>query len=289
MRGISMFALAVLFSATTLMFAAPAATHESVMEEFSVKEYEDFHRVLHPLQHEALPKKDFQRIRARAGELTKLGKTITKLGVPRGTPPESVAEFKKELKKFGKALVEFSADAKSGTDPQLEKSYSSVHDSFEMLAVLLPRDGAQVTYPKVNVVVYDGIATQVSAAVEPSSDLWVTMRDLTRATRFVVKPQGVCRDLLCFPLPSNRKAEFIAKRGSTTWFNLSEFARLIKQPFASDQELGVWYFGPLTEERNSYIASLTAPDFTLPDLNGRAHSLKEFRGKKVLLVTWASW
>jgi len=289
LRVISMFALAVLFSATTLLFAVRAATNESSIEGFSVKEYEDFHRVLHPLQHEALPKKDFQRIRARAGELTKLGKAITKLGVPRGTPPESLAEFKTELKKFGKALVEFGADAKSGTDPQLEKSYNSVHDSFEMLAALLPRDAAQVAYPKVNVVVYDGIATQVSAGLEASTDLWVTMKDLARATRFVVKPQGVCRDLLCFPLPRNRKAEFISRKGSTTWFNLSEFARLIKQPFASDQKTGVWYFGPLTEERNGYIASLTAPDFTLPDLNGRAHSLKEFRGKKVLLVTWASW
>ena len=289
MRGISMFALAVLFSATTLLFAVRAATNESVMEEFSLKEYEDFHRVLHPLQHEALPKKDFQRIRARAGELTKLGKAITKLGVPRGTSTESVKEFNRELKKFGKALIEFEADARSGSDAQLEKSYSSVHDSFEMLAALLPRNAAQISYPKVNVVVYDGIATQVSAGLEPSTDLWVTMKDLTRATRFVVKPQGVCRDLLCFPLPRTRKAEFIAKRGSTTWFNLNEFARLIKQPFTSDQKTGVWYFGPLTEERNGYIASLTAPDFTLPDLNGRSHSLKEFRGKKVLLVTWASW
>ena len=119
--------------------------------------------------------------------------------------------------------------------------------------------------------------------------VWRINSDLTRATRFVIKPQGVCRDLLCFPLPRNRKAEFIAKRGSTTWFNLSEFARLIKQACTSDQKTGVWYFGPLTEERNGYIASLTAPDFTLPDLNGRSHSLKEFRGKKVLLVTWASW
>ena len=33
----------------------------------------------------------------------------------------------------------------------------------------------------------------------------------------------------------------------------------------------------------------TAPDFTLPDLEGRLHSLSEHRGKKVLLVTWASW
>ncbi|PYS58122.1 MAG: hypothetical protein DMF74_24460, partial [Acidobacteria bacterium] len=30
-------------------------------------------------------------------------------------------------------------------------------------------------------------------------------------------------------------------------------------------------------------------NFTLPDLNGKLHSLADFRGKKVLLVTWASW
>ncbi|TAJ31410.1 MAG: redoxin domain-containing protein, partial [Reyranella sp.] len=35
--------------------------------------------------------------------------------------------------------------------------------------------------------------------------------------------------------------------------------------------------------------SLEAPDFTLPDLDGKTHSLAEQRGKKVLLVSWASW
>jgi peroxiredoxin len=34
---------------------------------------------------------------------------------------------------------------------------------------------------------------------------------------------------------------------------------------------------------------LTAPDFTLPDLAGKPHTLSHLRGKKVLLVTWASW
>ena len=81
----------------------------------------------------------------------------------------------------------------------------------------------------------------------------------------------------------------MAKKGSTTWFNLSEFARLIKQPFVTDQKNGVWYFGARAAEQNSYLASLEAPNFTLPDLNGNLHSLSDFRGKKVLLVTWASW
>ena len=71
-------------------------------------------------------------------------------------------------------------------------------------------------------VIYDGVATEVAVAPNSSTDLWITTGDLTRATRFVIKPQGVCRDELCFPLPKNRKAEFVSKKGTTTWFNLSE-------------------------------------------------------------------
>ena len=114
------------------------------------------------------------------------------------------------------------------------------------------------------VVVYDSVATQVTAAgvtaVSPAaSDLWITTSELTRATRFVIKAQGVCRDQLCFPLPKSRKAAFLVQQGSATWFNLSEFARLIKQPFAFDQKNGVWYFGARTAEQNGYLASLEAP------------------------------
>ena len=138
-------------------------------------------------------------------------------------------------------------------------------------------------------VIYDGVPTEVTASSEASKDLWITMDDLKRATRFVVKPQGVCRDELCFPLPAKRKAEFISKRGPDTWFNLTAFAALVKQPVAHDEKNGVWYFGKRDDERGSYLASLEAPNFTLPDINGKMHSLADYRGKKVLLVTWASW
>jgi hypothetical protein len=149
--------------------------------------------------------------------------------------------------------------------------------------------GARAADQSARTIIYDGVATQVSAWTGVSNDLWITPSDLTRATRFAIKPQGVCRDELCFPLPKSRKAEFISKKGATTWFNLSEFARLIKQPFVTDQKNGVWYFGARASEQIGYLTSLEAPDFTLPDLNGKLHSLADFRGKKVLLVTWASW
>jgi hypothetical protein len=140
-------------------------------------------------------------------------------------------------------------------------------------------------------VIFDGKTTELSAPspIAPSSDLWVTLDDLTRATGFVVKPEGVCRKELCFPLPKNRRAEFLVKRGNTQWFNLSAFARLLHQPVAHDDALSTWYFGPRPEVQNDYLASLEAPNFTLPDMDGKPHSLADFHEKKVLIITWASW
>lgn len=106
-------------------------------EHFSVREYNLFHDVLHPLQHEALPKKDFKTIRARAVELVTRGRAIVKLGVPAGVQEKE--EFQKELKGFEEALTKFEGDAEKASDVQLEESYSAVHDSFEMLASMLPR------------------------------------------------------------------------------------------------------------------------------------------------------
>ena len=141
------------------------------------------------------------------------------------------------------------------------------------------------------VVIYDSKETKLATASPfgESKDLWVTLADLERATGFVVKPQGVCRAELCFPLPKGRKGDFLAERDKVTWFNLSAFARLLNQPVAHDEKFSAWYFGPWAEAQSGYLSSLKAPNFTLPDMNGTPHSLADFRRKKVLLIAWASW
>lgn len=154
---------------------------------------------------------------------------------------------------------------------------------------LLAAVNAGVVEAGARVVIYDNRATEVAPppATLPADDLWVTLADLKRATGFVIKPQGICRDELCFPIPKARRSAFLSKRRTTTWFNMSEFARLLRQPVAREKD--VWYFGPRSDEQNAFINSLVAPDFKLPDVNGKPHSLSDFRGKKVLLLTWASW
>jgi hypothetical protein len=137
-RQLLVFVFATLLAAN-LLSAATLQEGPGGKHGFSVKQYEDFHEVLHPLQHEALPNKDFKLIRAKSALLNRHGRAIVRLGVPHGTSKENRAEFVSELNKFSKALAKYRSDAKRGTDAQLEASYSAVHDSFEMLVAMLPR------------------------------------------------------------------------------------------------------------------------------------------------------
>jgi hypothetical protein len=152
-----------------------------------------------------------------------------------------------------------------------------------LLALVLPAVAKETPVT----VIYDDITTKVNGQ-EDLGQLWITTSDLTRATRFEVKPQGVCRDELCFPLPKAKQNEFLRNQSGKPWFNLTSFATLVNQPVAHDMPTATWYFGLRSDQRQT-LASLRAPDFTLPDVNGKLHSLSDFRGKKILLVTWASW
>jgi len=137
-------------------------------------------------------------------------------------------------------------------------------------------------------IVYDDVATEINSADQQPGQLWITNADLARSTRFEVKPQGVCRQELCFPIPKARKQEFLRDSSGQKWFNLLAFAQLVHQPVAHDEVLATWYFGLRSDQRQT-LSSLEAPNFSLPDMEGKMHSLSDFRGKKVFLVTWASW
>jgi hypothetical protein len=182
-----------------------------------------------------------------------------------------------------------------GAKPVLKSATSQMKKFLPIfaLALLMSPLVSGDTVSTKRTIIFDGKATDVTMAPPSSTvnnnDLWITAGELTRATGFELKPQGVCRKELCFPLPSARKAEFLIKHGNIQWFNLSAFARMLHQPVAYDAALATWYFGPRPEVQNNFLASFQAPNFTLPDMDGKAHSLSDFRGKKVLIVTWASW
>jgi hypothetical protein len=134
-------------------------------------------------------------------------------------------------------------------------------------------------------IIYGERDTRAVEADTRDGELWLSAANLERASGWVLKPEGFCKDEVCIPVPPARKDDF-AGGGR---FNLTALAGLLGQPAVADEEHRVYCFGEAAAERARKLRSLEAPDFTLPDLAGRMHSLSEHRGKKVLLVSWASW
>lgn len=81
----------------------------------------------------------------------------------------------------------------------------------------------------------------------------------------------------------------VVETGEREGVELARRAEAAGRPVAIDPDERAAYLGVTARERVDELAALEAPDFTLPDLEGRPHSLREHRGRKVLLVAYASW
>jgi hypothetical protein len=115
--------------------------------------------------------------------------------------------------------------------------------------------------------------------------LWLSSSELEAATGWSSRPEGFCRGTVCVPVPAGREREFL--RGDR--IDATGLWRHLGQPLEHSEDGRTWVFGTGAADRAGALSSLEAPDFSLPDRSGRRHSLSEHRGKKVLLVSWASW
>lgn len=125
----------------------------------------------------------------------------------------------------------------------------------------------------------------VVAASPDDRGLWLQSEALSEATGWELKPQGLCRGDVCVPVSSGLVAD--AAEGKRV--NLSALAETLGRPLAVDEAEGAAYLGASARSRADALRSLQAPDFALPDLGGTLHRLSDQRGKKVLLVAYASW
>lgn len=139
------------------------------------------------------------------------------------------------------------------------------------------------------VVLYNERVVAVDQTLPDATELWVKPEDLTRINDFVLKPEGACLDELCVPVLQDRDSDMYVTRQGQGWFNVSGLADRLQQAHVTDYGDNVWSFGVLPLERQSFFRAGMAPDFELPDRDGNIIRLSDFRGKKVLLLTWASW
>ena len=128
----------------------------------------------------------------------------------------------------------------------------------------------------------DGQAHELQVVVHDARVL-VPDDALHNALGWKLEDQGLCRGDVCIPV---RDRDALA---TPEGLDLEQLAALWDRPLALDVTERAAALAEGAASRQQALRSLEAPDFTLPDLEGRPHTLSEHRGKKVLLIAYASW
>jgi hypothetical protein len=109
--------------------------------------------------------------------------------------------------------------------------------------------------------------------------LSVETSQFERGTGWAIKPEGACHDDRCVPLVATATAD-----GQV---DVRMVAQQLGMPLVHDASSGLWALGPEASTRS--LSSARAPDLVLPDRYGQLFDLATLRGRKVLLLAWASW
>jgi peroxiredoxin len=127
----------------------------------------------------------------------------------------------------------------------------------------------------------------IDRALVLDGDLLVPAKDVQAITGFELKPQGLCAGDVCIALPPGDA--WVSVHAGEKYFHVTRFASKVNQVFAVDPEQRVWSFTAVPRAETSPLLAGAAPDFALADRQGKIVRLSDFRGKKVLILTWASW
>ena len=113
------------------------------------------------------------------------------------------------------------------------------------------------------------------------TSLDVDAGELARRTGWTIKPEGACKGEVCVPLPDG------PARGGTV--DVGALADRLGMPVVHDDAAGLWALGPDTVSGRA-LATAEAPEVVLPDLRtGEPFALSSLRGRKVVMIAWASW
>jgi hypothetical protein len=108
----------------------------------------------------------------------------------------------------------------------------------------------------------------------------VTAEQFAAATGWDPKPQGLCQGEVCVPAPGVRRDD-----GS---IDVLAAAERLGMPVVRDDEHRVMGIGPGSTTGHT-LSTAAAPDPELIDRHGAPFRLSSLRGRKVLLVAWASY
>ena len=139
-------------------------------------------------------------------------------------------------------------------------------------------------------ILHEQQATAHPAHAPPVNSCGWTADGIAAATGWLWKPEGLCQGDTCVPLPPAERGSWVHHEpGQPPQLDIAAMWRHSGHPVVHDAAGQTWVLGTGPAQRGAALQSLEAPDFMLPDLAGQMHRLSDLRGRRVMLVSWASW
>lgn len=131
-------------------------------------------------------------------------------------------------------------------------------------------------------ILYDDKVTEGLDVTVDGDHLWLAASALPAATGWKLETEGLCRGDACV----RTDARWVDGAGRV---DLAAFTHHLGQPMVRDDAAKAWAFGESVNARRDALFSLEAPDFCLPDIDGKLHKLSDYRGRKVFMYSWGSY
>ena len=109
----------------------------------------------------------------------------------------------------------------------------------------------------------------------------LTAEEFEEITGWEIKPEGACQEGVCVPLPP-------LDPDAEGRIDVTLVAEQLGMPIAHDEAHDLWALGPRSGDRR-VLDRARMPELVLPDFDGNAFDVASLRGRKVVLIAWASW
>ena len=140
----------------------------------------------------------------------------------------------------------------------------------------------------------EGVA-EVDVVVRGDDDVLLPASDLVALLGWELKPEGLCRGDVCVPVRDRSSVEIDGTDGShgtddpDGGVSLRGVATALDRPLVVDLDAGVAAIGPSRSSRRQALAGGPLPDLALPDIDGEVLDLASLRGRKAVVVAFATW
>jgi hypothetical protein len=110
--------------------------------------------------------------------------------------------------------------------------------------------------------------------------LRVSATEFSTLTGWDAKPEGMCRGEVCVPAPGALDNGVV---------DVEKAASRLGMPIVHDASHGVWSLGAATATGRTLATAVARFPSTLIDAMGRGFDFASLRGRRIIMIAWASW